>query len=559
MRNCPFAAVAACLTVALAGCSPVKLDYGKKLGSYEYQEPAARGYGSIPLRDRACNADDTQLHIAFSGGGTRAAALAYGVLKELKETFVKTPRVASPQPSAYPPPPGRNELHNACDADPHSLLYEIDVIRAVSGGSFTALAYGLYGENLMSPCGSLIKAVESLPPEGSVQDRRKPFRPAYPESLKRDCAQNPDRSLFEWQFLKHDVQNALILRFVNPMNWARLAFTNIGRSDLAAGYYDDILFQNATYHDLVEAESPPQKPRPRILVSATEATSGARIVFGQDAFASWCSDLNKMSLARSAAASSAFPVWLSPITIENFAGSCTFGIDEYLRSAYELQGNAELPARARSRVKEIQRIEKAEQRGPVIRYLHLVDGGVTDNLGVRSILENLEVQTNSENGLRGPFKDAKKLAVIIVNAGTEGNSEWGSLKSPPILFSQIEQSAFIPIDRYTREEIDLLKDIGSTWKSKPVGKSSEFYGIVVSFDEIKDIGKRKYFMNLPTNLHLEEDVINNPTPGDLTPDPVDNLVDLGRKLLRNSCEFQRLVQDMGGKPCRDGGCKEPCK
>ncbi len=54
------------------------------------------------------------LLLAFSGGGTRAAALSYGVLQELRDTRVNID--------------GREER----------LLDEVDLIASVSGGNFTS-------------------------------------------------------------------------------------------------------------------------------------------------------------------------------------------------------------------------------------------------------------------------------------------------------------------------------------------------------------------------------------------------------------------------------------
>ena len=56
---------------------------------------------------------DIELMLAFSGGGTRAAALSYGVLKELRDTPVFT------------------------EGDSIRLLDEVHTISSVSGGSFT--------------------------------------------------------------------------------------------------------------------------------------------------------------------------------------------------------------------------------------------------------------------------------------------------------------------------------------------------------------------------------------------------------------------------------------
>jgi NTE family protein len=71
------------------------------------------------------NLNDTLFVLSFSGGGTRAAALAYGVLETLAAVRV-------PEPS------------------PHRLLDEIDLLTSVSGGSFTAAYYGLAGDRIFT-------------------------------------------------------------------------------------------------------------------------------------------------------------------------------------------------------------------------------------------------------------------------------------------------------------------------------------------------------------------------------------------------------------------------
>jgi NTE family protein len=77
---------------------------------------------SIKSRGGMTGSGDITLTLAFSGGGTRAAALSYGVLEELRDTTV------------------------IIDGQPRRLLDEIDSISSVSGGSFTSAYYGLYGE-----------------------------------------------------------------------------------------------------------------------------------------------------------------------------------------------------------------------------------------------------------------------------------------------------------------------------------------------------------------------------------------------------------------------------
>lgn len=62
--------------------------------------------------------------MSFSGGGTRAAAMAYGIMQELRDTNVMLKRGST------------------------RLLDEVDTISAVSGGSFTAAYYGLHGDGM---------------------------------------------------------------------------------------------------------------------------------------------------------------------------------------------------------------------------------------------------------------------------------------------------------------------------------------------------------------------------------------------------------------------------
>ena len=116
------------------------------------------------------------------------------------------------------------------------------------GGSFTALAYGLYGDKLFDD--------------------------------------------YEQRFLKRDVQGELIARAMNPGNWGSLGSTGWGRSELAAQLYDEILFNGATFGDLQRGKGP------LILASATDISTGSRLVFNQSTFDILCSDLSAVRLSR---------------------------------------------------------------------------------------------------------------------------------------------------------------------------------------------------------------------------------------------------------------------
>ena len=97
----------------LSGCYPVNppLAHYVKDGGYRFK--------TLGSDDEQRVEDETFVVLTFSGGGTRAAAFAYGALEALKET----------------------------DIGGRSLLDEVDVISSVSGGSFASAYLGLFGQD----------------------------------------------------------------------------------------------------------------------------------------------------------------------------------------------------------------------------------------------------------------------------------------------------------------------------------------------------------------------------------------------------------------------------
>jgi NTE family protein len=92
------------------------------------------------------------------------------------------------------------------------------------------------------------------------------------------------------------------------------------------------------------------------------------------------------SESRAVAASSAVTVVLSPITINNYGGSCDYQQPPWLRAFAELPNPPRPAARALNRLRELQELDNRVEDP----YFHLVDGGISDNLGLRSVLDVLE-------------------------------------------------------------------------------------------------------------------------------------------------------------------------
>ena len=461
-------------TVMLAGCA-----------SRPINEPIAQvnprsGYRPYLLIPKRQNNDPHMLFVlSFSGGGTRAAAFSYGVLEELRRTEVVV-----------------NGKHRR-------LIDEVDLITGVSGGSFTALSYALYGDRLFSE--------------------------------------------YEGRFLKRNVQGTLVKRTLNPFNWWKFIGGSAGRSELAAEYYDEILFEGATFGDLLN------KPGPVVIATGTDLSTGSRLAFFQNDFDLLCSDLNTVRLSRAAATSSAVPVALSPVTFNNYGGNCGYQYPAWVSAVANPETRARPAGRAVQRYHEMQSFQNSKDRP----YIHLVDGGVSDNIGVRGVLEALE-ELSASAAFRGEvgFGDIRRIVLFVVNSHSSPSTDWDHRESPPGFAVQLLQSAGLPIDRYSFETVETMKDRAEIekWRRELLVAQARLAGATeaqaqasvpkidlrvldVSFDAIPDPKERAYFMNLPTSFALPAE-------------DIDRLREIAGQLLRQSSEYEALVQDLGGPPAK---------
>jgi NTE family protein len=420
---------------------------------------------------------DNVVILAFSGGGTRAAAFSYGVLETLRRTEIVGPDGT------------------------HRLIDEVDFITGVSGGSFTALAYGLYGDKLFDD--------------------------------------------YEKRFLKRDVQGELISRVLNPTRWGALSSTGWGRSELAAQLYDELLFGGATFADLDPARGP------LIAVSATDLSTGSRLNFEQSFFDILCSDLGTVPLSRAAAASSAVPVILSPVTIDNYGGTCDYRPPTWVGLFDDPATMPRPAARASARLKELQSYGDSVHRP----YLHLVDGGVSDNLGLRGVLDIIEtVEALHSVGQPTSLDRVRRIVIVVVDSRSSPKIQWDESENAPGSIPILLQSSGVPIAAYSSDTVELLRDIKARWqvmrrirdsRAFTANKDPALQGVVntldidlyivdVSFKALTDDKEFDYLNDLPTSFVL---------PGAA----VDRLRAAAGTIILASPEFQRLLKDAGAR------------
>src|SRR5690606_34370145 len=151
-----------------------------------------------------------------------------------------------------------------------------------------------------------------------------------------------------------------------------------GRADMMQEFLDDSLFEGRTF-----AELSASRRKPFVVISATDMALGARLEFTQDYFNLICSDLDRFPVARAVAASAAVPLVLSPVTLWNYAGSCNAPSAFLDTPAAE----GEIAPRQQQRRRELASYLDVQQRP----FLHLLDGGLSDNIGLGAFMEAAEI------------------------------------------------------------------------------------------------------------------------------------------------------------------------
>ncbi|MCB1583270.1 MAG: patatin-like phospholipase family protein [Xanthomonadales bacterium] len=416
---------------------------------------------TIPKRfEQYGHNDDVSIILTFSGGGTRAAAFAYGVMQGLKETPI--------------------QLNSTSQVEMLSL---VDVISSVSGGSFTSAYYGLFGDKLFTD--------------------------------------------FEADFLKTTLQSRLTRQLlVNPINWFRFMSGNYNRSDLTAQHYQKHIFKDKTFADM-------RSDAPLIMINATDIATGAGFTFSDEHFRWLCSDLSAFPVGKAVTASSAVPVLFSPVLIKNHGGCLPYEFQlETISDEIRYQQQALIMRRF---------LDK--ERYP---YLHLVDGGVADNLGVRAILNQIYGQDNNFWQTLKAYRldHTKKVLFLVVNAAATLNGELSKSPKTPGLTDTLNAVTTIQSQNYNADTLDLLELSAPKWQAQVrEGRCQEYFSA-----DCNDFSFHVTELNFThVGEPLASELATIATALQLPDEQVDKLIAAGKDLVRQSPVVQSFIKEIEAK------------
>jgi NTE family protein len=309
-----------------------------------------------PLRSTAGNTDYRLLDVnrsggdegelvlvALSGGGKRSAAFGFGVLRGMRDVHIRSA--------------GKDS----------TLLNEVDLLAGVSGGSFPAAYFGLYGET----------SFKTFPDE----------------------------------FLYPDIEAYIWGTFLLPWNWDWLFNPLVGTNDRMTQIYDRLMFHGATFADLY------RRGRPQVSINATDISFGSPFGFLPQTFDVICSDLASLPIARAVAASNGFPVLFGPVTLRNYRGP-----DCPLPALVPPQAweRAQNDLRTRALLETLYRYSDGE-RTP---WIHLMDGGISDNLALRVLLNDMLLLDTRVDRFAAGLMPVRRIIVISVDGQSAPNPNW---------------------------------------------------------------------------------------------------------------------------------------
>lgn len=419
------------------------------------------------------NSDSLLLILTFSGGGTRAASLAYGTLEKLADTEI------------------------VWEGKRKRLIDEVDVISSVSGGSLAAMYYGLFGDRIFSD--------------------------------------------FRERVLYRDVQGEFIDDLRRLRNYAKLASPFYGRTDLLAEWFHEGVFERQTYGDLLA-----RGRRPFIIVNATDLEVGLPFEFTQAQFDLIYSDLLSYPVGNAVAASASFPGLLTPMTVRNFVAPVDVPLPAWAQEALE-SGDYGGPAYQMAEALDSYRREYR-------RYIHLVDGGVADNLGLLPVTRSIRgAGLGMGMGELIESGRARKVVIVVVNAMAATTTGWAQTPEIIDVFSVLGAVSNIPLGNFAQMQLEYLRlliekyqedlelrqqleDFLGEWTDALPALDEplppvEFKLIEVSFQRVADPGARQFFEHIPTTFSLPAET-------------VDRLRHVAGEILDAHPDFQRLRAEL---------------
>ena len=293
------------------------------------------------------------------------------------------------------------------------LLDDLGLISSVSGGSLTAAYFGLHGR------------------EGVDH--------------------------FREDVLLHDFERHLRMSVFLPANLSRILGGGLNAREDFGDWLDREVFHGATFADIYH------RAKPEIRIHATDLYHRVPFPFIPRVFSILCSDIRSYSVADAVAASMAVPVVFAPVVLRTYPDRCNEPLPEML---VRVRNDPNAPRL----LKASEQALSAYRNPQLVRYIKLVDGGLTDNLGLSTLIISRAIRGTPYAPLSE--RDAvkiRRLLFIVVDAARGPRGDWSLQAEGPRGVDVALGATDAAVDSSARLAADAFEHMMREWQEAVIG------------------------------------------------------------------------------------------
>jgi NTE family protein len=308
-----------------------------------------------------------------------------------------------------------------------------------------------------------------------------------------------------------------------------------------SGVMSDFLEKRLDLDGLTFEELMSKKDRPFFLFNATDLSSGEPFHFSQLDLDLICTDVNKLPISSGMTASAAIPFLLTDVEFQNRWDSCNMDKSHFDPSTNVLNPAEDMKT-SRARYNYVHAFDgDADSPRPRPKILHLADGGLADNLAIRALFSQIDVDVlGSISGLiksNGGVSSIRQVLVLEINARNEEPKTYlDSSRGSPGLLKMLFLTSGIPIDQTSALSANYAR---TEFGSAITGGAYVNSGILhaqIDFDMLPDSEEalRNRVKSIGMGLTLK-------------PDELRDIEKASAILLRQNACFSRFIGQSGAK------------
>ena len=259
----------------------------------------------------------------------------------------------------------------------------------------------------------------------------------------------------ETDVLRRNYEADLRLSLASPTNLLRLLAGGINDRTNLAAVLDREVFNSATFADLY------RRGKPDVWINATDLYNRTPFPFIPPLFEHLCSGLGRLRVSEAVAASMAVPLAFAPVQLRAYPEACQRPLAAWVAAAADRDSGGSSANLVSATARAIRNYRDPER----MRYIKLVDGGLTDNQGLASVLIAREISGTAYGPMtRNDAIRLRRMLFLVVDAGRAPSGDWALRAEGPSGFDVALASVDTAVDSATRFSVAAFRRMTEHWR-----------------------------------------------------------------------------------------------